>query len=60
MIDRDIVEAFCTSDMGLRLCNAFPVGTLHRRNLVALERWQRRYHPVLKRRTPKKRRRRGR
>jgi hypothetical protein len=59
MIDRDIVESFCSSEMGMGLCKAFPIGTLHRANFPRLQAWQERYHPTVKRRTPKKRKRRG-
>jgi hypothetical protein len=60
MIPRDITEAFGSSEMGARLCGPFPIGTLHRGNLDRLLSWQERYHPTVKHRTPKKRRRRGR
>lgn len=59
MIDRDIVEAFFSSEMGVRLSEAFPFGTLHRANFPRMQAWQERYHPIVKHRTPKKRKRRG-
>jgi len=57
MVPIAMAQSFVSSEMGQRLNKAFPIGTLHRRNIVRLQQWQERYHPIVKRRTPKKRRR---
>jgi hypothetical protein len=52
-----LAQSFVDSEFGMRLCEPFPIGTLHRGNLLYLVAWQRKYRPVYKRRTPKHRKR---
>jgi hypothetical protein len=57
LISGALAQSFARSDMGLGLYGPFPVGTLHSANFERLHAWQERYHPTVKRRTPKKRKR---
>jgi hypothetical protein len=59
LVSRALAQSFVDSEFGLNLNRVFPVGTMHRGNLLYLIEWQKRYRPVVKHRTPKKRKRRG-
>lgn len=52
-----LAQSFVDSEFGLRLCEPFPIGTLHRGNLRYLAAWQQKYRPTVKRRIPKHRKR---
>lgn len=56
-ITPDILHAYDTSMFGAALCKPFPIGSLHRGQLHVLDAWQQKFHPVVKKRTSKKRRR---
>lgn len=53
----EIAQAYVDSPVGMRLSNAFPIGTLHRGQMAVLAAWQAKFAPEVRKRHSKKRRR---
>lgn len=56
-IPSDMTAAFAGSILGAKLTEVFPIGQLHRGTIHVLHAWQEKFHPIVKRRRPKKRKR---
>jgi hypothetical protein len=56
-MDADLTAAYATSPLGADLVKPFPIGQLHRGTMHVLQAWQQRFHPIVKRRKPKHRKR---
>jgi hypothetical protein len=55
-IDVGLARAFVASPVGMTLVDRFPIGTLHRDQFPAFAQWERRYHPEIRKRVSKTRR----
>jgi hypothetical protein len=53
----ELEQAFADSMYGAPLVKPFPIGNLHRGTLHELAAWQQKFHPDVKRRKPKHRKR---
>lgn len=56
MVSTDLAQAFVDSPLGMRLANAFPIGSLNRGQMHVLAAWQAKFAPEVRKRKSKHRR----
>lgn len=56
-ISFELAQAFVASPLGMRLTEAFPIGTLTRGQMPVLAAWQAKFAPEIRKRKPKHRKR---